>query len=222
MPPDCPFDPAHQFLRTSRYLRQRLIVHLQRQHEAPTTTGGARPADPLARLDQLLRHDVPGRPAAVPGFLRSEEVPAGQLQGDVLRILADGEGRSRDEGRGAVLPVRAGTVRGLVALCTLGTIALLSACGTAAAGRSVGGGVPEASPTGSGSETMPARVSPYSSPTPLPARFKGTVSDLPADLEAEMRGTTWHPGCPVAIGRLRLLTLRYWGFDRQVHEGRMV
>jgi hypothetical protein len=26
----------------------------------------------------------------------------------------------------------------------------------------------------------------------------------------------------VAIGRLRLLTLRYWGFDRQVHEGRMV
>jgi hypothetical protein len=118
--------------------------------------------------------------------------------------------------------VRAGTVRGLAALWTLGTIALLSACGTAAAGRSVGGGVPEASPTGIGSETMPARVSPYSSPTPLPARFRGTVSDLPADLEAEMRGTTWHPGCPVAIGRLRLLTLRYWGFDRQVHEGRMV
>ncbi len=37
-----------------------------------------------------------------------------------------------------------------------------------------------------------------------------------------MRGTTWHPGCPVAIGRLRLLTLRYWGFDHYVHEGRMV
>jgi len=118
--------------------------------------------------------------------------------------------------------VSAGTIRGLVAACALGLIALLPACGRAAADRAAGGGLPEASPRGSGSETMPARVSPYPSPTPLPARFKGTVSDLPADLEAEMRGTTWHPGCPVPIGQLRLLTLRYWGFDRQVHEGLMV
>lgn len=37
-----------------------------------------------------------------------------------------------------------------------------------------------------------------------------------------MRGTTWRKGCPVGLGDLRLLTLRYWGFDRLVHEGPMV
>jgi len=122
--------------------------------------------------------------------------------------------------------VRTGTVRALMATCALGLIALLPACGTAAADRSGGGGIPEASSSeGIPPVTMPSpspRPSHAPSPRPFPARFKGTVSALPADLEAEMRGTTWHPGCPVAIGRLRLLTLRYWGFDRQVHEGLMV
>jgi D-alanyl-D-alanine carboxypeptidase-like protein len=37
-----------------------------------------------------------------------------------------------------------------------------------------------------------------------------------------MRGTTWRPICPVRLRDLRLLTLRYWGFDGQVHEGPMV
>ncbi len=37
-----------------------------------------------------------------------------------------------------------------------------------------------------------------------------------------MRGTTWHPGCPVPLRELRLLGLRYWGFDGQVHQGPMV
>jgi hypothetical protein len=121
--------------------------------------------------------------------------------------------------------VSAGAVRGLVAACAVGTIALLPACTTATADRSANAGVPEASPTDSAPpQTMPSRPSPSdsASSTPLPARFRGTVSALPAELEAQMRGTTWHPGCPVAIGRLRLLTLRYWGFDRRVHEGRMV
>jgi hypothetical protein len=117
--------------------------------------------------------------------------------------------------------VSAGTVRALVAACAVGTIALLPTCGAASADRSGGG--PEVTPSESApSETMPSRPSPSPSSTPLPARFRGTVSALPADLEAQMRGTTWHPGCPVAIGRLRLLTLRYWGLDRQVHEGHMV
>jgi len=117
--------------------------------------------------------------------------------------------------------VSAGTVRGLVAACALGTTALLTACGAAAADRSNGG--PVGSPSESAPpETMPSHPSPSPSSSPLPARFRGAVSALPADLEAKMRGTTWHPGCPVAIGRLRLLTLRYWGFDRRVREGRMV
>jgi hypothetical protein len=37
-----------------------------------------------------------------------------------------------------------------------------------------------------------------------------------------MTGTTWHEGCPVGLDELRLLTLRYWGFDGEVHVGPMV
>jgi hypothetical protein len=121
--------------------------------------------------------------------------------------------------------VRRRTVHAVIATCALALIALLPACGTAAADRSGGGGIPEASASDGAPPVMPSRSprpTPSPTPTPLPARFTGTVSPLPADLVAEMRGTTWHPGCPVAIGRLRLLTLRYWGFDRQVHEGLMV
>ncbi|HSL67726.1 MAG TPA: hypothetical protein VK977_06165, partial [Actinomycetota bacterium] len=95
----------------------------------------------------------------------------------------------------------AGTGRALVAACAVGAIALLTACGAAAADRSTDG--PVESPSESAPpEMMPSHPSPSSSSTPLPARFRGTVSALPADLEAQMRGTTWHPGCPLAIGRL--------------------
>jgi len=67
--------------------------------------------------------------------------------------------------------------------------------------------------------TSPAPVQP---PRPPPARFHATVSPLPAGLTARMRGTTWHPGCPVPLRELRLLRLRYWGLDGQVHQGPMV
>ena len=53
-------------------------------------------------------------------------------------------------------------------------------------------------------------------------RFVGRVSPIPQELAGQMRGTTWHPGCPLGIGGLRLLTLSYWGFDGGVHEGPMV
>ena len=58
--------------------------------------------------------------------------------------------------------------------------------------------------------------------TTLPAVFKGAVSALPGWLVERMRGTTWRPGCPVPLRDLRLLSLRYWGFDGRVHQGPMV
>ncbi len=33
---------------------------------------------------------------------------------------------------------------------------------------------------------------------------------------------TWRPGCPVVPAQLRMLHLRYWGFDGKAHAGRMV
>jgi len=52
--------------------------------------------------------------------------------------------------------------------------------------------------------------------------FHSITAPIPTDLAAEMRHSTWHPGCPVPIADLRLLTLSYWGFDGEVHEGPLV
>jgi hypothetical protein len=54
------------------------------------------------------------------------------------------------------------------------------------------------------------------------ARFVGRVAVLPTALEAQMRGTTWKPGCPVPLGDLRLLAVSYWGFDARPHIGPLV
>ncbi|MFJ8820845.1 M15 family metallopeptidase [Streptomyces sp. NPDC102467] len=35
-------------------------------------------------------------------------------------------------------------------------------------------------------------------------------------------GRTWHRGCPVGPGRLRLIRLDHWGFDGRVHRGEIV
>jgi len=98
-------------------------------------------------------------------------------------------------------------------------LALAAACTRSPAAQGESTRPPVSSTPSTSPSTSPA-LSP--SPSSLPARFVGTVSRLPADLRAEMHGTTWHRGCPVPLGDLRLLTLRYWGFDGEVHEGPMV
>lgn len=37
-----------------------------------------------------------------------------------------------------------------------------------------------------------------------------------------MRGSSWHAGCPVALGDLRVVRLTYLGFDGDAHRGRLV
>src|SRR5436190_12579459 len=55
-----------------------------------------------------------------------------------------------------------------------------------------------------------------------PPAFRGTVSAIGPALSARMTGVSWHSGCPVPISGLRLLTVRYWGFDGAAHTGRLV
>jgi hypothetical protein len=43
-----------------------------------------------------------------------------------------------------------------------------------------------------------------------------------ASVSASQLGKTWRPGCPVAPGQLRLLHLRYMGFDGHSRVGTMV
>ncbi len=54
------------------------------------------------------------------------------------------------------------------------------------------------------------------------ARFRGVIETIDPATGAELRSTTWRPGCPVPISHLRLLTLSYLGFDGAVHEGPMI
>jgi hypothetical protein len=52
--------------------------------------------------------------------------------------------------------------------------------------------------------------------------YRASIRRLAPALRRRMTGSSWHRGCPVALGDLRLLTLRYWGFDRAAHRGKLV
>jgi hypothetical protein len=94
-----------------------------------------------------------------------------------------------------------------------------------------GGGDPAANgPTAAGATgatAQPASPEPASDPTPPTdqpsrTRFAGRISPIPTGLEAQMRGTTWKPGCPVPLDDLQLLHFNYWGFDGELKRGPMV
>ena len=48
------------------------------------------------------------------------------------------------------------------------------------------------------------------------------VEPISDELADEMIGVSWHPGCPVPISDLRIITMNHWGFDDLVHRGELV
>jgi hypothetical protein len=52
--------------------------------------------------------------------------------------------------------------------------------------------------------------------------FRYEVAKLSRVLREQLQRTSWHPGCPVGLGRLRYLRIGDWGFDRRTHLGEMV
>jgi hypothetical protein len=56
----------------------------------------------------------------------------------------------------------------------------------------------------------------------LPPVFHGTVSRIDKNTRARMVGSSWHRGCPVGMGDLRLLRLDHWGFEGLVKQGRLI
>ena len=52
--------------------------------------------------------------------------------------------------------------------------------------------------------------------------FGASIQPLPAPVQAELNGRFWHPGCPVPLKRLRVLTVTHWGFDGHVHSGQLI
>ncbi len=52
--------------------------------------------------------------------------------------------------------------------------------------------------------------------------FGASIQPLSAPVQAELNGRFWHPGCPVPLSRLRVLTVTHWGFDGRAHTGQLV
>ena len=113
-------------------------------------------------------------------------------------------------------------LRGLALAAALATT--LAACGSSA------GDGPSAAPRQEGSTATPASPTPTAEPSTDPAGmepversgFHGKIDPLPAALAAQMRGTTWHSGCPVPLEGLSLLHFNYWGAGGNVLRGPMV
>lgn len=58
-------------------------------------------------------------------------------------------------------------------------------------------------------------------PDPSPA-FASESATLTEEEQTAMTGVSWHEGCPVPLSDLRRLTVSYWGFDGEIHEGELV
>jgi D-alanyl-D-alanine carboxypeptidase-like protein len=56
----------------------------------------------------------------------------------------------------------------------------------------------------------------------LSSGYHARVRPIPTAMQAAMTGVSWHPGCPVGLSELRLLTLTYRGFDGRDHTGRLI
>jgi hypothetical protein len=54
------------------------------------------------------------------------------------------------------------------------------------------------------------------------APFHSAIKPLSTALGSEIRVRAWHPGCPVPLSGLRVLTVTYYGFDHRAHNGRLV
>lgn len=107
--------------------------------------------------------------------------------------------------------------RFLIACCLLG-------CSGEAIG-SLDGGRPLDDSGGNDAGSLDAAADagpPDAGPPDAGPRFEGTAAPLPADVRAEMTGVSWRSGCPVGLDALALLELTHWGFDGEVHRGRMV
>jgi hypothetical protein len=52
--------------------------------------------------------------------------------------------------------------------------------------------------------------------------FEGSSEPIRGQIKGRIEGSSWRPGCPVGLGKLRLLEVTHWGFDGDPHRGRLV
>jgi len=86
-------------------------------------------------------------------------------------------------------------------------------------------GQPAAAPATESRTPGPAAHASHALVTPGAARaavYQARMSAIPAAMRRQMIGASWHPGCPLGLGQMRLLTLSYWGFDHAAHQGQLI
>jgi D-alanyl-D-alanine carboxypeptidase-like protein len=54
------------------------------------------------------------------------------------------------------------------------------------------------------------------------ASFHSSIQPLSSGVRAGLRHEAWHPGCPVPLSDLRLLSMSYRGFDGNAYTGQLV
>ncbi|MEX2106780.1 MAG: M15 family metallopeptidase [Solirubrobacterales bacterium] len=65
----------------------------------------------------------------------------------------------------------------------------------------------------------PTEAAPRADTSP---HFRGHAAPIDPETRQRMTGVSWHRGCPVGLDELRLLSVSHWGFDGDVHRGRLV
>lgn len=91
-----------------------------------------------------------------------------------------------------------------------------------------------------GARSLPVRPDGFGqvrrTPRELRVRVMPTITNLPpprwTGYRADIRritpwvrgrmGTSWEPGCPVGLRRMRYLQVTFWGFDRRRHVGELI
>ena len=81
--------------------------------------------------------------------------------------------------------------------------------------------LPGATTSSEAASTTSSTLPPTTTTTTIP-QFDWSAETLDAATRAGMEGVSWHAGCPVSLDELRLVRLRYWGFDGQPHWGELV
>ena len=54
------------------------------------------------------------------------------------------------------------------------------------------------------------------------AAFQSSVSRLPPNVRERVNGSSWHPGCPVPLRKLRLVGVSIHRFDGSKQQGRLI
>jgi hypothetical protein len=52
--------------------------------------------------------------------------------------------------------------------------------------------------------------------------FEASSEPIRGQVRERIEGSSWRPGCPVGLGKLRLVRVTHRGFDGDVHRGRLV